>query len=93
MVFDIQLILDYFIPDSLSDAGALLFWVLLIVLAIIIAIDVRIYWQVRKMPRNQKQLSQPHPTEEQMRILADEPTKDISQIRQKVDRLIQLNKL
>lgn len=93
MAFDTQLLLDYFIPDSPSDAGALLFWTLLIVLAVIIVFDVRLYLQVRKTTHNQKKPIQDHPTEEQMKRLTDEPTTDIKDIRQKVDRLIQLNKL
>jgi hypothetical protein len=91
MIFDIQLSLDYFIPDSLSDAGALLFWALLLVLVIIIAIDIRLYLKVRKTPHNSKKPFQTYPTEEQMKIFTDEPTTDIGQIRKKVDRLIQLH--
>lgn len=93
MDFDTQLLLDYFIPDSPSDAGALIFWALLFVLAVIITVDLRLYLRVRKTTHTQKKPIQGHPTEEQMRKLTDEPTTDIKDIRQKVDRLIQLNNL
>lgn len=93
MDFDTQLLLDYFIPDSPSDAGALIFWALLIVLAVIITVDLRLYLRVRKTTHTQKKPIPDHPTEEQMRKLTEEPTTDIKDIRQKVDRLIQLNKL
>ncbi len=93
MDFDTQLVLDYFIPDSPSDAGALLFWALLIILAVIIILDVRIYLRVRKTTHTQNKPIPDHPTEEQMKRLTEAPTTDIKDIRQKVDRLIQLNKL
>lgn len=93
MDFDIQLLLDYFIPDSPNDAGAFLFWALLMILVVIITIDIRLYLKVRKTTHNTTKPIQDHPTEEQMKILQEEPTTDISEIRKKVDRLIQTNKL
>lgn len=92
MAFDMQLVLDYFIPDSPSDAGAILFWALLILLVAIIIVDLRLYFSYRTATHHPKK-PRMYPTEEQMNILRKEPTTDITEIRQKVDRLIQTNKL
>ncbi len=93
MVFDMQQVLDYFIPDSPSDAGAILFWALLIFLAVIIVVDIRLYFSYRTTTHHPETPPLMYPTAEQMNILHKEPTTDITEIRQKVDRLIQLNKL
>ncbi len=93
MDFDIQLLLDYFIPDSPSDIGAFLFWALLTILVVIIIIDIRLYRQVRKTTHNTTKPIPDHPTEEQIKILQEKPTTDINEIRKKVDKLIQTNKL
>ncbi|KYK24779.1 hypothetical protein AYK25_01750 [Thermoplasmatales archaeon SM1-50] len=86
MVFDIQMILDYFIPDSLGDFGAMLFWVLLILLVSMIVVDIRLFVRYNKSPKIKEKMTQQNQNTE-------EPLPDIVEVRNKVDKLFKINKM
>ncbi len=86
MVFDIQMILDYFIPDSLGDFGAMLFWVLLILLVSMIVVDIRLFVRYNKSPKIKEKITQQNQNTE-------EPVPDIVEVRNKVDKLFKINKM
>jgi hypothetical protein len=54
MNFDISMIIDYIIPDSSSDFGALLLWILSVLLVVIAIIDIRLYLDNQKTSKKSK---------------------------------------
>jgi hypothetical protein len=90
---DSSMVLDYFIPDSPTDAGAILLWVLLIVLAVLIIVNVRMVLQVRTIPSKKEEPPQGHPPVGQREKPREEPERSYGDIHTKVDQLIEMNKL
>jgi hypothetical protein len=84
--------MDWITPDSPSDFGAILFWVLIVILVSIIIIDIYAYLSYRKTP---KKIETPHqnldPREETKK--SKDRSQDLVDIRNKVDKLIEMNKL
>lgn len=84
------MLLDYFIPDSPGDAGAILLWTLLIVLVILIIVDLRIYLQYRKTPKKSEP-RKPSLTD-RIKRSKEEPL-EFEEVRDKVDRILEVHKL
>lgn len=93
MNVDLSVVLDYFIPDSLNDVGAILLWVLLIVLAVLIIVNVRLVLQQWKTPQKEEQPVQTRLPVEQKKEPAEESSQSYTDIRTKVDQLIEINNL
>ena len=58
IAFDTSMVVDYIIPDSPSDFGAILLWVLMTLLVILVIVDVRMYLEYRKMSQKREQQQQ-----------------------------------
>jgi uncharacterized membrane protein YciS (DUF1049 family) len=84
---------DYIIPDSPYDFGAILFWVLIIVLLIMVFIDLRLYLDHRKTSKKIEKKQQKLNTIEQMKISEEERTQEHDNIRDMVDKIIEINNL
>jgi len=84
---------DYIIPDSPSDFGAILLWVLIIVLVIIVIIDIRLYLDHRKTSKKIEKKQQKLNTIEQMKKSEEERTQEHDNIRNIVDKIIEINNL
>jgi uncharacterized membrane protein affecting hemolysin expression len=84
------MVLEYFIPDSPGDVGAILLWALLIVLVILIIVDLRIYLQYRKTPKKTEP-GQPSTTDQIKQ--SKEDALEFEDVRNKVDRLLEIHKL
>ena len=93
MDFDTRPLMDYIIPDSTSDFGAILLWVLLIVLVIMVIIDIRTYLFYRKTSKTIEKPQQNLNTTEKMKKTKEERIKELDDIRNKVDKIIEINKL
>jgi uncharacterized protein YneF (UPF0154 family) len=86
-------LVDTIIPDSPSDFGAILFWVLIILLAIIVIIDIRTYLSYRKTSKKIEKPQQKPSTIEQMKKSSEVRISEIDEIRNKVDKIIEINKM
>ncbi len=84
---------DSIIPDSSGDFGVILFWVLMIPLVILIIIDIRIYLNYRKTSKKTGKLQQNLNTIEQIKKSEDETIQEYVDIRNKVDNIIEINRL
>ena len=99
MDFTTSIAIDYIIPDSPSDFGAILLWILIIILVIIAIIDIRLYLDNQK---TSKKLEWIPMTEEPQQVIntvkpmktsKEERLQEIVEIRNKVDKIIEINKL
>ncbi len=90
MNFDTIMIIDYFIPDSPSDFGAILLWVLIIINVIL---WIRIYLYYRKTSKKIEKPQQKLNIIEQMKKSNEARIEDIVEIRNKVDKIIEIKKL
>ncbi|VVB62199.1 Uncharacterised protein [uncultured archaeon] len=93
MDFDTSMIINYIIPDSPSDFGAILLWVLIIGLVIIAIIDIRLYLDYRKTSKKIEKPQQKLNKIEQMKKSKEERMQEFVEIRNKVDKIIETNKL
>ena len=100
MDFDASIVIDYIIPDSLNDFGAILLWVLMIILGIIVIIDIRLYLNNRKTSKKKlewipmrEEPQQKSNTAEEIKKLEEVRMQEIVDIRNKVDKIIEINKL
>ncbi len=93
MNFDTSMVMDYIVPDSPSDFGAILLWVLIIVLVIILIIDTRLYLNYRKTPNKMEKPQQKFTTLEQMKKSKEGRMQELDDIRKKVDKILEVNKL
>jgi len=91
--FDTSMVLEYIRPDSPSDFGAILLWVLMTLLVILVILDVRLYLEHRKMPQKEEQHQQILTTNEHMKKSVEEKEQVFIDIRNKVDKLIEINNL
>ncbi len=86
MDFDTSMVIDYLIPDSPNDFGAILLWVLMIVLVIMMIIDIRLYLDNRKTFKNIEKPQQKLNTIEQMKKSKENRMQELNDIRKKVDK-------
>jgi peptidoglycan hydrolase CwlO-like protein len=86
-------LVDTIIPDSPSDFGAILFWVLIILLAIIVIIDIHTYLHYRKTSKKIEKPQQKPNTIEQTKKSTEDRLQEIDEIRNKVDKIIEINKM
>lgn len=93
MIFDMSLIIDYIVPDSPSDFGAILFWILMIILVTIGIVDLRLYLDYRKTSKYTEKPQQKFKTAEKMKKSQEEKIQNIIEIRNKVDKILETNKL
>jgi membrane protein implicated in regulation of membrane protease activity len=93
MYFDTSMVIDYIIPDSPSDFGVMLFWVLAIVFVIFMIIDIRMYLYSRKTFKKIEKPQQKLDTTEEMKKSKEGRTQEIVEIRNKIDKIIEINKL
>jgi cytochrome c-type biogenesis protein CcmH/NrfF len=91
--FDTSMVLEYILPDSPSDFGAILLWVLMTLLLMLVILDVRLYLKHRKMPQKGEQHQQIPTTNEHMKQSEEENEQAFIDIRNKVDQLIEINNL
>lgn len=91
--FDMSLVLEYILPDSPGDFGAILLWVVLILLVILSIIDVRMYLEYRKIPQQREKQQQNLSIKESMNNSDEEKEEAFIDIRNKVDRLIETHNL
>jgi len=89
MNFDTSLVIDYIIPDSPRDFGAMLLWVL-IILNVILLVCICLYYRktFKKIENPQQKLD----TIEQIKKSKDERIQELVEIRNKVDKIIEINK-
>jgi membrane protein implicated in regulation of membrane protease activity len=85
--------INYIIPDSPSDFGVMLFWVLAIVFVIFMIIDIRMYLYSRKTFKKIEKPQQKLDTTEEMKKSKECRTQEIVEIRNKIDKIIEINKL
>jgi len=85
--------LDILIPDSPSDFGAILVWVLIILLGIIVSIDIRTFLSYRRMSQKTKRSQQIINVDVPVNTLKEDRFPDIVEIQNKVDKLIEAYKL
>jgi hypothetical protein len=93
IAFDTSMVVDYIIPDSPSDFGAILLWVLMTLLVILVIVDVRMYLEYRKMSQKREQQQQNLTIREHMKTSEEERSQAYVDIRNKVDKIIEINKL
>jgi len=91
--FDTSMVLEYILPDSSSDFGAILLWVLMSLLVIFVILDVRLYREYRKIPQKGEPHQQISTTNEHMKKSVEEKEQTFIDIRNKVDQLIEINNL
>jgi hypothetical protein len=91
--FDTSMVLEYILPDSPSDFGAILLWVLITLLVMLVILDVRLYLEYRKMPQKGEQHQQISTMNEHMKKSEEEKEQAFIDIRNKVDQLIEINNL
>jgi hypothetical protein len=99
MDFDAGMVIDYIIPDSSSDFGTILLWILIILLVIIAIIDIHLYLDNQRaskklewIPMTEEPQQKPD-TIDQMKKSKNERIQEIVDIRNKVDKIIEINKL
>lgn len=93
IAFDSRMVVDYIIPDSSSDFGAILLWVLMALLVILVIVDVRMYLEYRKMSQKREQQQQNLTIREHRKTSEEERSQAYVDIRNKVDKIIEINKL
>ena len=84
---------DSIIPDSPSDFGAILFWVLIILLVIIVIIDIHTYLYYRKTSKKIEKPQQKLNTIEQTEKHTEDRLQEIVEVRNKVDKIIEIHKM
>ncbi len=85
--------LDILIPDSPSDFGAILVWVMIILLGIIVSIDIRTFLSYRRMSQKTKRSQQIINVDVPVNAPKEDRFPDIVEIQNKVDKLIEAYKL
>jgi hypothetical protein len=86
-------LVDSIIPNSPSDFGAILFWVLIIILAIIVIIDIHTCLYYRKTSKKTEKQQQKLNPIEQMKKSDEDRVQEIIEIRNKVDRILEKNNM
>jgi len=87
------MVLEYILPDSSSDFGAILLWVLMTLLVILVILDVRLFLGHRKMSQKGEPHQQISTINEHMKKSVAEKEQVFIDIRNKVDQLIEINNL
>ena len=90
MDFDTSMVLDTIIPDSPGDFGAILLWILIILNVIL---WILVYWYYRKTSTEEEKPQQTLNTVDQVKKPTEERMQDIVEVRNKVDKIIEINKL
>ncbi|HWR63875.1 MAG TPA: hypothetical protein VN365_05680 [Candidatus Thermoplasmatota archaeon] len=93
IAFDTSMVLEYILPDSPSDFGAILLWVLMTLLVILVILDVRLVLGHRKISQKGEQHQQILTTNEHVKKSVEEKEQVFIDIRNKVDQLIETNNL
>ena len=88
MDFDTSMIMDYIIPDSPSDFGAILLWILSILLLIIVISDIRLYWNNRKTFKKIEKPQETFNVKVQIKNSKEERIQKFVEVENKVDRII-----
>jgi hypothetical protein len=91
--FDLSMILDYLLPDSLGDVGAILFWVLTLLLVFLVIVDLRLFFKNRKTPETNEPQYQSPPQRNDNEITNEEREQAYVDVRMKVDHLLETHKL
>jgi hypothetical protein len=93
MNIDISVVLDYFIPDSISDFGAILLWTLIGIILILMYVDIRTYLYYRKITHTKEKQQRMMITPLQMKQSSDDTMQNLNDIRRKVDALLESKNL
>ena len=90
---DTGMVIDYLLPDSISDFGAILLWFLIVILLILVYVDIRTYLSYRKTSNRTDRQHQVMITPLQMKQSSDDTMQNLDDIRKKVDELLELKNL
>jgi hypothetical protein len=93
MNIDANMILDYLVPDSIGDYGAILLWILLTILLVLIYVDLHTYVYYRKTSNRTEPQQQMMITPLQMKQSSEDKMQTLDDIRKKVDALLELKNL
>lgn len=93
MDFNLSVILDSLLPDSLGDLGAILFWVLTLLLVILVIVDLRLFFKNRKTQKTNEPQYQSQPERKDNEISNEEREQAYVDVRMKVDHLLETHKL
>jgi F0F1-type ATP synthase membrane subunit b/b' len=85
--------IDFFLPTSFNDVGAIVFWVIIILL-VIAAILLYLYYRKasKKVVKMQEDLSTKENTINQLKKSKDDTLKELTELKEKVDQIIQREK-
>ena len=85
--------IDSILPTSLNDVGAIVFWVIIILL-IIAALLLYLYYRKasKKVAKMQEDLSTKENTINQLKKSKDDTLKELTELKEKVDQIIQREK-
>ena len=84
---------DYIIPDSPNDFGAILLWILITILVLLILRDIRTYVSYRKKSHATTRPQQTQKIGQPMNSSDTERVQEFVEIRSKVDKLIEAHNL
>jgi len=93
MDFNLSMILDYLLPDSLSDVGAILFWVLTLLLVFLVIVDLRLFFKNQKTPKTNEPPYQSQGEKNESEISNEEREQAYVDVRMKVDHLLETHKI
>ena len=94
MNIDTSMLIDYLVPDSISDFGAIFLWVLIVVLLILLYVDISTYLYYHRNTSNRtEKKQQTMSTPLQMKQYSDENIQTLDDIRKKVDALLEVKNL
>lgn len=85
--------INYIIPDSLNDLGAIWFWVIEIIF-VIVAINLYLYYREmsKKTVKKQKNLHRRTHTMDQAKKTEERRLEELAEIRNRVDKIIENRK-
>jgi hypothetical protein len=91
--FDPSMILDQLLPDSVGDVGAILFWVLTLLLVILVVVDLRLFFKDRRTPKTSEPPHQEPVQRNDNERSYEEREQAYVDVRMKVDHLLETHKL
>lgn len=78
------------IPDSLNDIGAIVFWVIILILIIAVAI---LYWYAQRMSKKMVQMQENLDVHlDTMKKSKEKRMQELSEVKNKVDRILEEEK-
>lgn len=96
MDFDTSMVMDYLIPDSFNDFGAIQLWILIILLVSIVIMDIRFYLNNRKTSKKTECIKLKESKEkfntikQEKRSKEEDNLEEYKEIKNKVDNIIEI---